>query len=82
MNVYASKDFRIVQAYMQSRCTARRTRRRVPGERNTNVDFNAGMISALGSISKQEKVVMSVGPKEVGLYNKGEKVIERKVPLP
>ena len=36
------------------------------------------MISALGSISKQEKVVMSVGPKEVGLYNKGEKVIERK----
>ena len=25
---------------------------------------------------------MSVGPKEVGLYNKGEKVIERKVPLP
>ena len=48
----------------------------------TNVDFNAGMISALGSISKQEKVVMSVGPKEVGLYNKGEKVIERKVPLP
>ena len=38
----------------------------------TNVDFNAGMISALGSISKQEKVVMSVGPKEVGLYNKGE----------
>ena len=48
----------------------------------TNVDFNAGMISALGSISKQEKVVMSVGPKEIGLYNKGEKVIERKVPLP
>ena len=40
------------------------------------------MISALGSIGRQEKVVMSVGPKEVGLYNKGEKVIERKVPLP
>ena len=40
------------------------------------------MISALGGIGRQENVVMSVGPKEVGLYNKGEKVIERKVPLP
>ena len=48
----------------------------------TNVDFNPGMISALGGIGRQENVVMSVGPKEVGLYNKGEKVIERKVPLP
>ena len=43
----------------------------------TNVDFNAGMISALWSIGRQEKVVMSVGPKEVGLYNKGEKVRRR-----
>ena len=40
------------------------------------------MISALGGIGRQENVVMSVGPKEVGLYHKGEKVIERKVPLP
>jgi len=48
----------------------------------TNVDFNSGMLSALGSISKQERMIMSVGPKEVGLYHKGEKVIERKVPLP
>ncbi len=48
----------------------------------TNVDFNPGMISALGGIGRQENMVMSVGPKEVGLYHKGEKVIERKVPLP
>lgn len=48
----------------------------------TNVDFNAGMISTLGSIGKQENMVLSVGPKEVGLYNKDAKVIERKVPLP
>lgn len=40
------------------------------------------MISALGGIGRQENMVMSVGPKEVGLYHKGEKVIERKVPLP
>ncbi len=36
----------------------------------TNVDFNPGMISALGGIGRQENVVMSVGPKEVGLYHK------------
>ena len=48
----------------------------------TNVDFNPGMISALGGIGRQENMVMSVGSKEVGLYHKGEKVIERKVPLP
>lgn len=48
----------------------------------TNVDFNATMISALSRIGRQERVVMSVGPKEVGLYRTGEKVVERKVPLP
>ena len=32
------------------------------------------MISALGGIGRQENMVMSVGPKEVGLYHKGEKV--------
>ena len=40
------------------------------------------MISALGGIGRQENMVMSVGPKEVGLYHKGEKVIERKVLFP
>ena len=53
-----------------------------PESGTTNVDFNAGMISALNRIGRQESVVMSVGPKEVGLYHQGEKVVERKVPLP
>ena len=43
----------------------------------------SGSTSTLAYTPAQlENVVMSVGPKEVGLYNKGEKVIERKVPLP
>lgn len=53
-----------------------------PENGTTNVDFNPGMISALGGIGRRENVVMSVGPKEVGLYRGGEKVVERKVPLP
>lgn len=48
----------------------------------TNVDFNQPMISALSSVGKAEKVVLSVGKKEVGLHKEGEKVVERKVPLP
>ncbi|MCW1963986.1 SWIM zinc finger family protein [Chryseobacterium viscerum] len=48
----------------------------------TNVDFNQPMINALGSIRPNEKIILSVGEKEVGLYKKEEKVIEKKVPLP
>ncbi|MFK7770936.1 MAG: SWIM zinc finger family protein [Saprospiraceae bacterium] len=48
----------------------------------TNVDFNEPMLAALGNIRKQEKVVLSVGKKEVSLSKNGEKIVERKVPLP
>ncbi|NML70628.1 SWIM zinc finger family protein [Chryseobacterium sp. RP-3-3] len=48
----------------------------------TNVDFNQPMITALGSIRPNEKIVLSVGEKEVGLYKEEKKVVERKVPLP
>lgn len=48
----------------------------------TNVDFNPPMIAALGSVGRQERMVMSVGEREVGLYRDGGKVVERKVPLP
>jgi len=48
----------------------------------TNVDFNQAMISALSGISKHEKVLLSVGKKEVSLQTGNEKVVERKVPLP
>lgn len=49
----------------------------------TNVDFNAPMQAALGSIRKSEQVVMSIGTKEVTLQKKGnDKVVEKKVPLP
>lgn len=48
----------------------------------TNVDFNQPMITALGSIRPNEKIMLSVGEKELGLYKEEEKIIERKVPLP
>ncbi|NIF07144.1 SWIM zinc finger family protein [Chryseobacterium sp. Tr-659] len=48
----------------------------------TNVDFNQPMITALGSIRPSEKIMLSVGEKEVGLYREDHKLIERKVPLP
>ncbi len=48
----------------------------------TNVDFNQPMITALGSIRPNEKIMLSVGEKEVGLYKEEKKIIERKVPLP
>lgn len=48
----------------------------------TNVDFNSPMIAALGSVRRKEQMMLSVGKKEVGIYKKGQKVIERKVPLP
>jgi len=48
----------------------------------TNVDFNQSMIAALGSIRPNEKIMLSVGEKELGLYKEEQKVVERKVPLP
>lgn len=48
----------------------------------TNVDFNQPMLTALGSIRQNEKVLLSIGQKEVGLHLEGNKVTERKVPLP
>lgn len=48
----------------------------------TNVDFNQAMISALSSVGRSENVVLSVGTKEVTIAKSGEKVVERKVPLP
>lgn len=48
----------------------------------TNVDFNQSMITALGSIRQNEKIMLSVGEKEVGLYQEDHQIVERKVPLP
>jgi len=48
----------------------------------TNVDFNETMLAALNEVRQKEKVVLSVGKKEVSLSKGGEKVVERKVPLP
>jgi hypothetical protein len=48
----------------------------------TNVDFNQPMISALSRINKSEKVLLSVGKKEVAVQASTGKVVERKVPLP
>jgi hypothetical protein len=53
-----------------------------PGQGTTNVDFNQPMISALSRIHKGEDVMLSVGKKDVTLVKEGEKVVERKVPLP
>lgn len=48
----------------------------------TNVDFNTPLISELGKIKKSDKLVLSVGRKEVGFHKEGSSFIERKVPLP
>lgn len=53
-----------------------------PDSGTTNVDFNQPMISSLSRIAKNEKVLLSVGKKEVGIQSSREKVVERKVPLP
>ncbi len=53
-----------------------------PESGTTNVDFNQPMISSLSRIVKNEKVLLSVGKKEVGLQSAAGKVVERKVPLP
>ncbi len=53
-----------------------------PENGTTNVDFNQPMISALSQVNKNEKVLLSVGKKDVTLQSGNEKVVERKVPLP
>lgn len=53
-----------------------------PENGTTNVDFNQPMISSLSRIAKNEKVLLSVGKKEVAIQTGNEKVVERKVPLP
>ena len=53
-----------------------------PENGTTNVDFNQPMISSLSRIAKNEKVLLSVGKKELGLQSSAGKVVERKVPLP
>lgn len=53
-----------------------------PENGTTNVDFNQPMISSLNRIAKNEKVLLSVGKKEVAIQAGNQKVVERKVPLP
>ena len=53
-----------------------------PENGTTNVDFNQPMISSLSRVARNEKVMLSVGKKEVSLSKGTEKVVERKVPLP
>lgn len=53
-----------------------------PENGTTNVDFNQPMISALSRINKNETVSLSIGKKEFSLVKEGEKIVERKVPLP
>jgi hypothetical protein len=53
-----------------------------PENGTTNVDFNQPMISALSSVNRSENVLLSVGKKEVAISKDGQKVVERKVPLP
>ena len=48
----------------------------------TNVDFNEPMLAALAKVRKTERVVLSIGKKEVSLSKNGQKIVERKVPLP
>ena len=48
----------------------------------TNVDFNEPMLAALSGVRKNEKLTLSVGKKEVTITKSGEKIVERKVPLP
>ncbi len=53
-----------------------------PENGTTNVDFNQPMISTLSRIAKNEKVLLSVGKKEIAIQQGKEKIVERKVPLP
>lgn len=51
-------------------------------EGTTNVDFNEGMLRALSSFLPDDRLIMHVGARDVGLYGNGHSVIEKKVPLP
>jgi hypothetical protein len=53
-----------------------------PANGTTNVDFNQPMISALSRVQKQERLLLSVGKKEIAVQHDGKKLVERKVPLP
>ena len=48
----------------------------------TNVDFNPPMINALTGVRANDNLLLSIGEKEVALHKAGEKITERKVPLP
>ncbi|MEC4112680.1 SWIM zinc finger family protein [Myroides pelagicus] len=48
----------------------------------TNVDFNQPMLTALNSIKQTEKVLLSIGQKEVSIQTEEKKIVERRVPLP
>lgn len=48
----------------------------------TNVDFNPQMIGHLSRIGRDSNVQLSIDQKSVGFEVGGEKVIEKKVPLP
>ncbi len=48
----------------------------------TNVDFNLPLITELNRIHRNDRLVLSIGKKEVGFHRDRESIIERKVPLP
>ena len=48
----------------------------------TNVDFNQPMLNALNMTAQTDRLTMSVGAKEMGIYTDKAKAVERKVPLP
>ena len=52
------------------------------GYGTTNVDFNMPMRAALGRLGDADHVTLSVGLDELQLESAGERVVERKVPLP
>lgn len=48
----------------------------------TNVDFNQEMITALAKVTRNSKLELRVGSKELELTSQENKVLEKKVPLP
>lgn len=48
----------------------------------TNVDFNTPVIAALSRLRSTDKLLLAVGDKEMTLHQDGQKITERKVPLP
>lgn len=48
----------------------------------TNVDFNQPMLNALNMMGQTDRLTVSVGTKEVGVYTTKTKAVERKVSLP